>query len=145
MALVFGFRARPHRTNDVIYMNCRYGYGDVALSVLLNDAYPSIGHMAHQNMTTLCENWACTYHAAGGGSQNHIMLGGFDGEHITSASNAASVAAATTSAHVSASAAATNGATYCKILATPMVHMLNVFNVVYILLFYFKDVLTRIP
>lgn len=34
--------------------------------------------LQHQNMTTLCENWACTYHEAGGGSQNHIMLGGFD-------------------------------------------------------------------
>jgi len=31
-----------------------------------------------QNMTTLCENWGCTFHDAGGGSQNHIMLGGFD-------------------------------------------------------------------
>ena len=39
---------------------------------------PSLGHMAHQNMTTLCENFACTAHDAGGGSQNHIMLGGFD-------------------------------------------------------------------
>jgi len=38
----------------------------------------SIGHMAAQNMTTLCENWACTFHDAGGGSGNHIMLGGFD-------------------------------------------------------------------
>lgn len=84
-----------------------YGYGEEALAVLLNDAYPSIGHMAHQvghhrhclslaialhifaetvpllavvlqNMTTLCENLACTFHEAGGGSQNHIMLGGFD-------------------------------------------------------------------
>jgi hypothetical protein len=34
--------------------------------------------MAHQNMTTLCENFACTFHEAGGGSQNHIMLGGWD-------------------------------------------------------------------
>ena len=34
--------------------------------------------MAHQNMTTLCENYACTFHEAGGGSQNHIMLGGWD-------------------------------------------------------------------
>jgi|EP01043_Picozoa_sp_COSAG02_P035818 hypothetical protein len=33
---------------------------------------------AHQNMTTLCENFACTFHEAGGGSQNHIMLGGWD-------------------------------------------------------------------
>jgi hypothetical protein len=30
----------------------KYGYGDVAMSVLLNDAYPSLGFMAHQNMTT---------------------------------------------------------------------------------------------
>jgi hypothetical protein len=56
----------------------QYGYSEAALDVLLNDAYPSIGHMAHQNMTTLCENWACTFHDAGGGSQNHIMLGAFD-------------------------------------------------------------------
>lgn len=56
----------------------RYGYGAEALATLLNDAYPSLGHMAHQNMTTLCENWSCTFHSAGGGSQNHIMLGGFD-------------------------------------------------------------------
>lgn len=56
----------------------QYGYSDVALSILLNDAYPSLGHMAHQNMTTLCENFGCTFHEAGGGSQNHIMLGGFD-------------------------------------------------------------------
>ena len=38
----------------------QYGFADVAVSLLLNDAYPSIGHMAHQNMTTLCENFACT-------------------------------------------------------------------------------------
>ena len=25
---------------------------------------PSLGHMAHQNMTTLCENYACTFHEA---------------------------------------------------------------------------------
>jgi len=56
----------------------QYDYSDVALSVLIGDGYPSLGHMAHQNMTTLCENLACTFHSAGGGSQNHIMLGGFD-------------------------------------------------------------------
>lgn len=52
----------------------KFGYGDVGLATLLNDDYPSLGHMAHQNMTTLCENFACTFHEAGGGSQNHIML-----------------------------------------------------------------------
>ena len=56
-----------------------HGYGETALAMLLNDAYPSLGWFAHQNMTTLCENWACTAHDASGGSQNHIMLGGFDG------------------------------------------------------------------
>lgn len=56
----------------------QYEYSDVALSLLLGDGYPSLGHMAHQNMTTLCENLACTFHDAGGGSLNHIMLGGFD-------------------------------------------------------------------
>jgi hypothetical protein len=50
----------------------KYGYGDVGLATLLNDDYPSLGHMAHQNMTTLCENFACTFHEAGGGSQNHV-------------------------------------------------------------------------
>lgn len=54
------------------------GHSDIAISLLLNDAYPSLGHMAHQNMTTLCENYACTFHDAGGGSQNHIMLGGWN-------------------------------------------------------------------
>ena len=38
----------------------------------------SDGAVRRQNMTTLCENLACTFHEAGGGSQNHIMLGGFD-------------------------------------------------------------------
>ena len=36
--------------------------------VSLIERYPSIGHMAAQNMTTLCENWACTFHDAGGGT-----------------------------------------------------------------------------
>ena len=44
----------------------------VALAILEGDMYPSIGHMAAQNMTTLCENWACTFHEAGGGSGNHV-------------------------------------------------------------------------
>ena len=73
-----------------------YGHGDEALKILSGDAYPSLGHMlsqatahehcyckskpypslsSHKNMTTLCEDWACSYHDAGGGSQNHIMLG----------------------------------------------------------------------
>jgi hypothetical protein len=26
----------------------KHGYGEVALSTLLNDDYPSLGHMAHQ-------------------------------------------------------------------------------------------------
>jgi alpha-L-rhamnosidase len=56
----------------------KYGHGELALAVLEGDQYPSLGHMAAQNMTTLCENWACTAHDAGGGSLNHIMLGGFD-------------------------------------------------------------------
>ena len=54
------------------------GHSDVALRVLRGDAYPSIGFMIAQNMTTLCENFACTFHDAGHGSGNHIMLGGFD-------------------------------------------------------------------
>lgn len=49
------------------------GHSSEALAILLGDAYPSIGHMVRQNMTTLCEDWACAAHSAGGGSQNHIM------------------------------------------------------------------------
>ena len=112
----------------------QHGHGELALAILEGDEYPSVGHMAAQNMTqlpgkrnpdpgnpgavprkwgasdpclvapppdnftqgmlrrvqkrlsapqtleprTLCENWACTFHDAGGGSGNHIMLGGFD-------------------------------------------------------------------
>eukprot|EP00966_Prymnesium_polylepis_P330532 7386166-Prymnesium_polylepis.1 len=63
----------------------KHGYGEMALAMLLNDAYPSLGWFAHQNMTTLCENWACTAHDAGGGSQNHIMLGGSDTWLLSSA------------------------------------------------------------
>ena len=78
--LAFGNRTTAGVTgmSVVFAMLDRYGYGDIALATLANDAYPSLGHMAHQNQTTLCENWACTLHSAGGGSQNHIMLGGFD-------------------------------------------------------------------
>ena len=53
-------------------------HGVVGLDILQNDGYPSMGWFAHQNMTTLCENLACTFHDNGGGSQNHIMFGGFD-------------------------------------------------------------------
>ena len=56
----------------------KYGHGEIALAVLEGDQYPSIGHMAAQGMTTLCENLACTEHDPGGGSLNHIMFGGFD-------------------------------------------------------------------
>lgn len=54
------------------------GRGDLGLSMLLTDTYPGFGHMVQQNMTTLCENWKCGFHDSGGGSQNHIMYGGFD-------------------------------------------------------------------
>eukprot|EP01051_Picozoa_sp_SAG22_P000174 SAG22_NODE_3_length_48349_cov_158.681180_35_plen_180_part_00 len=46
----------------------KHGHGELALAILTGDQYPSIGHMAAQNMTTLCENWACTFHDPGGGS-----------------------------------------------------------------------------
>ena len=72
------------------------GYSGAALDVLLNDAYPSLGHMAHQNMTTLCENWACTFHEAGGGSQNHIMLGGWNAWLLSSVGGLDSVVNGTT-------------------------------------------------
>lgn len=62
--VAFGNRSTSGVTgiSFVLPMLGRYGYGDLALAVLLNDAYPSIGHMAHQNMTTLCENHAFTFH-----------------------------------------------------------------------------------
>ena len=49
---------------------CADGHGQVALSILLTDSYPSFGHMLVENMTTLCENWKCGFHDPGGGSQN---------------------------------------------------------------------------
>jgi hypothetical protein len=49
------------------------GSSDLALASLLTDSYPGFGHMAAQQMTTLCENWKCGFHDPGGGSQNHIM------------------------------------------------------------------------
>jgi hypothetical protein len=54
------------------------GHGDIGLSILMTDTYPSVGHFLVENMTTLCENWACQFHEPGGGSQNHIMYGAFD-------------------------------------------------------------------
>jgi alpha-L-rhamnosidase len=54
------------------------GHANLALDTLLTDEYPSFGRFVQQNMTTLCENWKCTFHDAGGGSQNHIMFGAFD-------------------------------------------------------------------
>ena len=54
------------------------GKQDIAMRVLMNDAFPSVGWFGYQGMTTLCENLACTRHDNGGGSQNHIMFGGFD-------------------------------------------------------------------
>jgi hypothetical protein len=72
------------------------GYSSTGLALLANDEYPSLGHMAHQNMTTLCENWACTFHDAGGGSQNHIMLGGFDAWVLASIGGLDSVVNGTT-------------------------------------------------
>ena len=65
------------------------GRGDLALNILLQDTYPSIGHMVQQNQTTLCEDWTCAAHATDGPdaagdpvvtnhrSLNHIMYGAF--------------------------------------------------------------------
>ena len=51
------------------------GHGAIGLSILMTDSYPSVGHFLVENMTTLCENWACEFHAPGGGSQNHVSFG----------------------------------------------------------------------
>jgi hypothetical protein len=59
------------------------GHGDIALDILLTDTYPSFGHFLVENMTTLCENWKCSFHSPGGGSQNHIMYGAFDAWLVT--------------------------------------------------------------
>jgi len=44
--------------------------GERAMKTMMGDQYPSLGTMAAQNMTSLCENLACSFHTAGGGSQN---------------------------------------------------------------------------
>ena len=72
------------------------GYGAHALATLCQDSFPSFGHMAAQNQTTLCENWACGAHNAGGGSLNHIMYGGFDGWMTTALGGLDTVSNATT-------------------------------------------------
>ena len=65
------------------------GRGDLALSILLQDTYPSLGHMIQQNQTTLCEDWTCGAHRTDGPdaagdpsvsnhrSLNHIMYGAY--------------------------------------------------------------------
>jgi alpha-L-rhamnosidase len=55
-----------------------WGYDALALAVLRGDRFPSIGFMAAQNWTTLCENLGCTAHDPAASSGNHIMLGAFD-------------------------------------------------------------------
>lgn len=72
------------------------GRGDLALAVLRGDQFPSIGFMAAQNYSTLCENLACTAHNAGGGSGNHIMLGAFDAWMVASLGGLDSVVNGTT-------------------------------------------------
>ena len=47
-----------------------FGNGERAMKTMMGDQYPSLGTMAAQNMTSLCENLACSFHTAGGGSQN---------------------------------------------------------------------------
>jgi alpha-L-rhamnosidase len=74
----------------------QHGFGERALAILSDDAYPSFGHMAAQNMTTLCESLACTFHDSGGSSLNHIMLGGFDAWMHTSLGGLDSAVNATT-------------------------------------------------
>ena len=53
----------------------RFGAADVALSILLNDTYPSLGYMVSEGATTLWEAWEggrTEQHS----SWNHIMFGG---------------------------------------------------------------------
>ena len=52
------------------------GRGDVTLAMLLNDSYPSFGHMIDQGGTTLWENWKGSLPNGAAGSNNHIMFGG---------------------------------------------------------------------
>eukprot|EP00047_Mylnosiga_fluctuans_P000527 m.195091 g.195091 ORF g.195091 m.195091 type:complete len:1269 (+) comp10076_c0_seq31:2213-6019(+) len=72
-----------HSTGGIVGMAWTYtvlselGLDDYALSMLLQDTFPSFGRMVQQNATALCETWLCSAHDAGGGSMNHIMFGGF--------------------------------------------------------------------
>jgi hypothetical protein len=52
------------------------GRGDVTLAMLLNDSFPSFGHMIDQGGTTLWENWRGSLPNGAAGSNNHIMFGG---------------------------------------------------------------------
>lgn len=78
-------------------MLAEVGRSDVALSTLLTDAYPGFGHMVANNMTTLCENWLCTFYVAYG-SQNHIMYGGFDAWMIEALGGIQAISNATSTA-----------------------------------------------
>ncbi|EDQ86725.1 uncharacterized protein MONBRDRAFT_10744 [Monosiga brevicollis MX1] len=68
-----------HSTGGVVGMKVLFpalsllNRSDLALAVLLQDTYPSIGHMVAQGQTTLCESWACSEYDAAGASLNHIM------------------------------------------------------------------------
>jgi hypothetical protein len=52
------------------------GRGDVVLAMLLNDSFPSYGHMIAEGATTLWENWQGSLPQGAKGSNNHIMFGG---------------------------------------------------------------------
>jgi hypothetical protein len=49
-------------------------------------------------MTTLCENWKCSFHNPGGGSQNHIMYGAFDAWLVTAVGGMSTVSNTTSTA-----------------------------------------------
>lgn len=53
----------------------QYGYGDVALALLLRDDFPSFGYMASKGATTVWENWVGSQYQQDG-SWNHIMEAG---------------------------------------------------------------------
>lgn len=64
-----------------------HGQDAVALEVLTETSYPSLGYMLTQGATTLWEAWDGTQHAIGkqGTSRNHIMFGGGAARYILSA------------------------------------------------------------
>ena len=84
-------RQHNHTTSGIVGWKCtlevlaREGLVEVALAVLQNDSYPSIGYMlkgganGYEPATTLWELWDADVQGPGMNSRNHIMFGSVGG------------------------------------------------------------------